>query len=203
MYERHGKSLSPVHKIWLGMRTRCSNPNARQYADYGGRGIKVCSRWDEFLVFEKDMGPRPKGHTLERIDNDKDYTPENCKWATRKEQANNRRCNIKITYKGLTKTISQWSEETGLHRNTIDQRFRLGWPARKIFSEYKQMDFSGLSIGGAANGARQRAKTHCPNGHPYNEENTRVFTGSNGGIWRRCRVCAKLRARAKKKQKAK
>lgn len=115
---------------WTSMLNRCGNPKQRSYPDYGGRGIKVCRRWvKSYANFLADMGRRPSvGLSLDRIDNSKGYSPGNCRWATRKEQANNSRKNRLITYHSVTRTITEWSGLTGIKRLTIAARLdHYGW----------------------------------------------------------------------------
>lgn len=120
-----------TYNAWVAMRQRCYNKNLKGHRHYGGRGIRVCKRWrgeDGFANFMEDMGPRPSAkHSLDRIDNDGNYTPKNCRWATRRQQQNNRRTNHFLTYKGVTKSVSQWSRATGISKNTILMRVRAGW----------------------------------------------------------------------------
>lgn len=125
--ENHGLSDATEHRIWSHMRQRCGNSNDRAFANYGGRGIAVCERWQSFTQFLQDMGECPEGRSIDRIDNDGDYEPGNCRWATAKEQANNRRSTRWIVYRGERKTLKQWSEETGLGCDTIKERLNSGW----------------------------------------------------------------------------
>lgn len=113
--------------IWRDMHRRCYDRSRKEYHRYGGRGIKVCQRWHNFENFFADMGERPSGMSLDRIDNDGDYSPENCRWATVKEQNNNTRANRVITFNGESKSMTQWAEEVGIKVGTIWMRLHLGW----------------------------------------------------------------------------
>lgn len=109
---------------------RCTNPNNHAFDRYGGRGIRVCRRWsgpNGFDYFYADMGPRPEGHSLDRIDNDGDYEPDNCRWTTTSRQNRNTRVNKRITVDGETMCVTAWAERTGLGRTTINNRLRAGW----------------------------------------------------------------------------
>lgn len=129
------KSLGPQHAdtraTWSRMFVRCTDPSFIEFDCYGGRGISVCARWggeNGFQNFLADMGLRPsKDHSLDRIDNDGNYYPENCKWSTRQEQSRNRSTTRTITANGISKCLAEWSIETGIHTSTIFNRIRLGW----------------------------------------------------------------------------
>ena len=123
----HGKSSSREYRIWAEMRKRCNNPKQKTYPYYGGRGIKVCERWGRFEAFLEDMGNCPEGFTLDRIDSNGNYEPNNCRWASRKEQARNRSSVHLITYNGKTQCLSAWAEEVGFERSTLKRRIYSGW----------------------------------------------------------------------------
>jgi len=118
---KHGFSGSPTYFSWGGMIQRCNNPNYTHYDRYGGRGITVCDRWLDFTNFLADMGERPNGLTLDRVDNDDGYSPKNCRRATRKEQSNNR-SECFYTLKGATKSWADWFKHYNIKRSTFDQR---------------------------------------------------------------------------------
>lgn len=126
----HRMSGTFEHRVWKGMRSRCSTTNNHDTANYVERGITCCERWASFENFFADMGSAPsEKHTLERIDNDGPYASWNCRWATRKEQNNNRRNNHFITANGVKQTISAWAKATGIRTETISYRIKkLGWP---------------------------------------------------------------------------
>ena len=125
----HGMSKTPEYQAWNNMKNRCFNPNHKAYSDYGGRGIAVCDRWkNSFENFLADMGTKPSTkHSIDRINNDGDYSPKNCRWATKAEQQNNQRSNRLITIACVTLNIAQWTKEMGFGRNVIWDRLNLGW----------------------------------------------------------------------------
>jgi len=129
----HGMSSSPIYRSWRSMIDRCENPRSPDYKRYGGRGISVCRRWRKsFENFYADMGDRPSNKTIDRLDLDKGYEPANCRWATRKEQANNKRSCVLICCFGRTQNVAQWAEELGVSHSTILNRLRRGWPPERI-----------------------------------------------------------------------
>lgn len=125
-----------LYTVWIDMRQRCSNPNRKEYARYGGRGITVCEGWDkyeEFRAWAMESG-YSDNLTLERVNNNGPYCPENCRWATRKEQANNRVTNRLLTMNGETHTMTEWAEVTGISRETIQRRLQRGWTVEKALT---------------------------------------------------------------------
>lgn len=119
-----GKNASRLYSIWLGMRTRCNNPNADSFKFYGERGVKVCDEWSSYISFKNWALSHgyDESLTLDRIDCNGDYSPGNCRWATLIEQGNNKRSNHMITYKGKTQTLAEWSRETGIPYHTLKRR---------------------------------------------------------------------------------
>jgi hypothetical protein len=125
--------------VWRNINQRCNNPNSQSYKNYGGRGITLCDRWlgkEGYKNFCEDMGERPEGTTIERIDNNKGYQPDNCKWATRLEQANNTRMTKLLTYKGMTKSISEWARYVGKDRSTLAHRLNSGLSVKQVLGTY-------------------------------------------------------------------
>jgi len=124
----HGASRTRAYRVWATMRQRCRDPNATSYPNYGARGITVCTRWGRFENFIEDMGEPPEGASIERRNNDKGYTPANCYWATRKEQAANTRTNRYVSVGTLRLHVAQWGRESGVSEATIRKRSDGGWP---------------------------------------------------------------------------
>ena len=125
---QNGLSYSQEYRCWKGILARCFNPRNHAYHHYGGRGITICERWLLFSNFYADMGPRPEGMTLDRIDNDKGYSPDNCRWTTWEEQENNCSRNRFLTHDGVTLTIAQWARRLQITRGTLWHRLKAGWP---------------------------------------------------------------------------
>lgn len=137
-----GGKKSKTYNSWRDMKKRCNNPNHRAYADYGGRGIKVCQRWqDSFDNFLEDMGPKPNGYTLDRIDNDGNYEPGNCRWASARTQANNRRNNILVIAEGVEDTLANHCRRLNLRYSVVKQRIRSGWPIEKALNTPTEAPF--------------------------------------------------------------
>lgn len=135
----HGHSCvgkrTTEYNTWLHMKDRCFNPNNNGYANYGGRGITICDRWlgeTGFENFLSDMGhkPSPK-HSIDRINNDGNYEPSNCRWATAATQVNNRSINVKFTFYGCERTLAEWSRISQIHPHTIDYRLSRGWSPKE------------------------------------------------------------------------
>jgi hypothetical protein len=133
----HGESYTAEYRVWQMARLRCTDPSNAAWPNYGGRGITMCPRWaNSVQAFIADMGRRPSPrHEIDRIDNDKGYSPENCRWVTRTENCRNRRSNRMITMGGETRTLAEWCELRGLPRSTVDKRLRAGWAPERAMSE--------------------------------------------------------------------
>lgn len=132
----HGKSQTKVYRAWSAMRTRCYNANGPMYQHYGGRGIRVCEAWRaSFEAFLVDMGEPLPGQSLDRIDNDGNYEPGNCRWANPDEQANNKRSNVNIEFNGVVRTKSEWANALGLTWLCLDRRIDRWGVARALTSK--------------------------------------------------------------------
>ena len=133
-----GKTITGEYRAWVSMLTRCYNSRSVFFSHYGARGIAACERWrHDFAAFLADMGPRPSPkHSLDRIDNDGGYEPGNCRWATRSEQARNKRNTQFITAYGVTLPIAEWAEATGINLGTLRSRIRRGHTAEEAIPLY-------------------------------------------------------------------
>lgn len=139
---KHGQSTTRLYHIWAAMKKRCHNPKTRNFADYGGRGITVCAEWETFEPFCEwaiqtgyDENAPTGEYTLERINNDDGYSPDNCRWATKKEQGNNKRNNRMVVAFGETKTLSQWADEYKIPYANVYSRIAVsGWDAEKALT---------------------------------------------------------------------
>lgn len=136
---KHGMRQTTEFIIWANMIQRCTNPNNPRWNSYGGRGIKVCKKWQEsFENFFADMGNRPSTkHSIDRINNNLGYFKENCRWASREIQGNNTRFNTMIKFNGVNKTLTEWARELGINHKTLSTRINRGWTVPKLFSPVK------------------------------------------------------------------
>lgn len=140
----------PLVRTWYGMRARCYNPKNSTYKYYGGKGIKICDRWYKFFNFVQDMGPRPPGTSIDRKDGSADYSPENCRWSTKREQMNNRANTIRLTWNDETLSLSAWARRVGLSWDTLYQRICVaGWDvgrALTVSAEAELYAFEGKAL---------------------------------------------------------
>lgn len=133
------------------MVARCTQPSVDRFKHYGGRGIKVCERWRDYSAFLEDMGERPPGMSLDRINVDGDYEPGNCRWATDKEQAQNKQNTRHVTVGNVTRCIKEWGRISGVDHRMIGWRLSRGWPPeRAVFQPTKGRRSGGLVVSGAA-----------------------------------------------------
>lgn len=137
----HGESgaagrRTAEYAVWAGMLNRCRSSASKQFSDYGGRGISVCDRWSDFANFLADMGRRPSSnHTIERQNNDRGYEPGNCVWATKVEQARNKRSNVMVEYRGVKMSLAAAAEQAGIKQNTVTVRLRRGWTVERALTQ--------------------------------------------------------------------
>lgn len=182
----HGLSASSEHGIWSKMKARCLNINDPSYENYGARGIVVCDRWlNSFENFYKDMGPRPsKNHSIDRINNDGNYEPSNCRWATKKQQIDNRRTSILIEFKNQTKSLKDWCLEYNIDYKLAHRRYIVdNWTIEKTLSKKEKL-----------------ISNFCPKGHEYTIENTKIRFHKNRNE-RNCLTCRNLQQRQAYKRK--
>lgn len=133
-HRRHGMNRTPTHETWKAMIKRCTYPLAKDWKNYGGRGIKVCARWLEFSGFFKDMGVRPEGMELDRIDTNGDYEPSNCRWVTHAENSANRRLRL-FEWNGESLPLKEWARRFGIPHRVLAMRILRRWPIHQAFTE--------------------------------------------------------------------
>lgn len=181
---RHGLTKSPEYQVWTHIHHRCENPASQAYKNYGARGVTVCERWATFEAFIFDMGPRPSpGHSLDRIDNAKGYSPENCRWVVSKVQNRNRRGNAHVTFEGKTLPISEWAEIGGFTDAVFRQRLIAGWSMEEALNIPVGQRRLGSTRGKAPSLMTARGKTQTRRqwadelGIPLATLHTRLYNG--------------------------
>lgn len=164
-HKTHGKRRSRLYEVWSGIKKRCYNENATQFKNYGGRGVKVCDEWmRDFSSFYSwainngydENAPRGKC-TIDRIDNNGNYSPDNCRIVTQKEQCNNTRRNVRIEWDGETKTLAEWSDLVGLCSGTISHRYKKGKRGDELFAPPDKCKSRKQKSKGEKNGAKNPA----------------------------------------------
>lgn len=177
------------------MRQRCSNPNHAKFQHYGGRGIRVCDRWSAYENFVADMGMKPTGLTLDRINVDGNYEPTNCRWATQRQQLWNMRVTRKVVIAGITYVAAELAQRSGLKTDTIVERSKTCKTLDEVIDAKRRVFTPGLYLGGIANGKRMKLRTHCLRGHVFSEDNTSISPQG----WRRCKACHREKMRRRYK----
>lgn len=146
---RHGKSLKGpsrrVYGVWASMIQRCENPNAGHFQNYGGRGIKVCERWHDFILFEADMGPRPPGMTVERLNNDGNYEPDNCTWASRRAQARNKSTTHIVDFRGEKHSLREVAEALLISPKLLGSRMHKRRCTAQAATDYYERVYGGAT----------------------------------------------------------
>lgn len=181
------KTKHALYQTYCGMHNRCYRPNQPAYKNYGARGITVCERWrNSFEAFLEDMGPRPPGHSIDRIDTNGNYEPSNCKWSTVKENCRNMRTKRMVVIDGVEMHVSAAAEIYGLNPRTIYYRVKQGWPDEKVVSKdahWNNKESQKKAV--AALVKKKAAQKLCKRGHPLSGEN--LYIAPNGS--RVCRAC--------------
>lgn len=174
-----GIAGTPTYNSWAGMLHRCSSAaKGKERRNYFEKGVRVCDRWHDFANFIADMGERPAGTSIDRIDGSRGYSPDNCRWATSKQQANNTAANHLVTLRGKTQTVAQWAEEVGVKQNTLLYRLRRGTPPEKALSKKY------LTPAGEAANSRLRACASC--GKTFRPRTSQVRSGTGRCCSRSC-----------------
>lgn len=181
-----------LYQTWRNIHARCYRPYATHYHRYGGRGIFVSARWHDFWLFVEDVGERPTSeHTIDRIDNDGPYGPENFRWATRKEQQRTTHWAVWVEIDGNRVRACEIAEKVGVHTNTIVERVRRGLSAQQILSPDRAFTKIKREVAEKA-WSKRRAQTHCKRGHEFDEQNTYVSKTGR----RACRTCMNAKSQA-------